>query len=118
MTEPRHGGGGFSPQCRSDNGARSITTIINRTAIHIMYDKRRIAAVHNWSVDTGNREVNSSADLKTNKIRYQYGNHLDSALLELDNLGNIISYEEYFPHGDTSFMAGSNQKEVKLKEYR
>jgi RHS repeat-associated protein len=51
-------------------------------------------------------------------IHYQYGNHLDSASLELSDQGQIISYEEYFPYGDTSFMAGRNQKEVKLKEYR
>jgi len=51
-------------------------------------------------------------------MRYQYGNHLDSASLELDSTGQIISYEEYFPYGDTSLIAGTNQKEVKLKEYR
>jgi len=94
------------------------TTILNRTTLHIMDDKRRIAVVHNWSTDSNNREVNSSADLNTNKIRYQYGNHLDSASLELDSTGQIISYEEYFPYGDTSLIAGTNQKEVKLKEYR
>jgi RHS repeat-associated protein len=47
-----------------------------------------------------------------------FSNHLDSASLELDNSGSIISYEEYFPYGDTSLMAGTAQKEVKLKEYR
>jgi len=30
----------------------------------------------------------------------------------------IISYEEYFPYGGTSFIAGQNQKEVKIKQYR
>jgi len=32
-------------------------------------------------------------------IRYQFGNHLGSASLELDVMGQIISYEEYFPYG-------------------
>ncbi len=71
------------------------TDILNRSTLHVMDDKRRIATVHNWSQDSNNREVNSSSDLNTNRIRYQYGNHLDSASLELDSIGQIISYEEY-----------------------
>jgi len=83
-----------------------------------MDDQSRIAIVHNWTLDTAEREVTSQADIGENKIRYQYGNHLGSASLELDTLGNLISYEEYFPYGGTSFTAGKSQKEVKLKEYR
>src|SRR5205823_1497939 len=30
-------------------------------------------------------------------IRYQFNNHLGSATLELDELGGVISYEEYYP---------------------
>ena len=35
-------------------------------------------------------------------IRYQLGNHLGSAILELDDEAQIISYEEYYPYGSTS----------------
>jgi RHS repeat-associated protein len=94
------------------------TTILNRTSLHIMDDVRRIATVHNWTTDTLEREINAQGELNTNKIRYQYGNHIDSASLELNSTGQIISYEEYFPYGDTSLIAGTSQKEVKLKEYR
>jgi RHS repeat-associated protein len=83
-----------------------------------MDDKSRIAIVHHWTLDDNTREIDNASDIGKNKIRYQYGNHLGSASLELDNSGDIISYEEYFPYGGTSFMAGKNQKEVKLKEYR
>ena len=38
-------------------------------------------------------------------IRYQFGNHLGSASLELDDAGQIISYEEYYPYGSTSYQA-------------
>ncbi len=96
----------------------TITTTLRRSTLHVMDDKRRIATVHNWSKDDNLTEINTSSELNTNKIRYQYGNHLDSASLELDTSGAIISYEEYFPYGDTSLIAGTNQKEVKLKEYR
>jgi RHS repeat-associated protein len=43
-------------------------------------------------------------------IRYQLGNHLESASLELDDQGDIISYEEYTPYGSTSYMAAKTAK--------
>ena len=51
-------------------------------------------------------------------IRYQYDNHLGSASLELDSTGDIISYEEYYPFGNTSYRAGRNDIETSLKRYR
>lgn len=49
--------------------------------------------------------------------RYQFGNHLGSATLELDGAARIISYEEYFPFGSTSYQAVRNQAETP-KRYR
>jgi RHS repeat-associated protein len=51
-------------------------------------------------------------------IRYQLGNHLGSACLELDVTGQIITYEEYYPYGSTSYQAGRSAAEVSLKRYR
>jgi RHS repeat-associated protein len=51
-------------------------------------------------------------------IRYQYDNHLGSACLELDDTGQIISYEEYHPFGTTSYRSGRNETEVSLKCYK
>ena len=51
-------------------------------------------------------------------IRYQFGNHLGSAALELDAAGRIVSYEEYYPYGATSYQAGPSTAEVGLKRYR
>ena len=51
-------------------------------------------------------------------IRYQLGNHLGSASLELDDIGAVISYEEYYPYGNTAYQAGRNVAEVGLKRYR
>src|SRR6266508_2656626 len=50
--------------------------------------------------------------------RYQLGNHLLSAGLELDADGALISYEEYHPYGATSFQAGRSATELSLKRYR
>ena len=50
--------------------------------------------------------------------RYQFGNRLGSAVLELDDTAAIISYEEYYPFGSTSFQSGRSVAEVSLKRYR
>jgi len=50
-------------------------------------------------------------------IRYQLGNHLGSVMLELDDKAEIISFEEYFPYGNTSYQAARNQIEAP-KRYR
>src|SRR6476659_5891217 len=50
-------------------------------------------------------------------IRYQFGNHLGSAVLELDDQALIISYEEYTPFGSTSYQAVSSQTQTP-KRYR
>jgi RHS repeat-associated protein len=50
-------------------------------------------------------------------VRYQHGNHLGSSVLELDDQAGIISYEEYFPFGATSYQAVSSQVELP-KRYR
>jgi RHS repeat-associated protein len=50
-------------------------------------------------------------------VRYQYGNHLGSAVLELGDQADIISYEEYFPFGSTSYQAVESQTDTP-KRYR
>ena len=50
-------------------------------------------------------------------MRYQHGNHLGSAVLELDDQSGVISYEEYFPFGTTSYQAVTSQTDLP-KRYR
>ena len=50
-------------------------------------------------------------------IRYQFGNHLSSAMLELDAAAQIISYEEYYPYGSSSYQAVRSATETP-KRYR
>ena len=50
-------------------------------------------------------------------MRYQLGNHLGSASLELDETAQIISYEEYHPYGTTSYRATDSAIEVSPKRY-
>ena len=92
--------------------------IVERSDVHIMDDSSRIAIVNYWERDDRLREVEEISWIGRNRIRYQYGNHLGSASPELDDGGQIISYEEFFAYGGTSFTSGRSQKEVKLKQYR
>ena len=51
-------------------------------------------------------------------MRYQIGNHVGSASLELDDAARVISYEEYHPYGTTSYRATNSAVEVSVKRYR
>lgn len=82
---------------------------LERETLHVMDDKQRIALTETRTKGSDG----SPAQL----LRYQYGNHLGSASLELDDQAQIISYEEYFPYGSTSYQAVRNQTETP-KRYR
>ena len=101
--------GGFEIWRKTVNG----TLETERETLHVMDDKRRIALVETLTVENGNRAATPSP-----VQRFQLDNHLGSASLELDESANIISYEEYYPYGDTSYRAGRNANEVSRKRYR
>jgi RHS repeat-associated protein len=84
--------------------------IVERQTLHLFDGASRIAVVETTTVDDGA----PPAAL----VRYQLGNHLDTALLDLDDHGDVISYEEYYPFGSTSYQAGRSLAEVSLKRYR
>jgi RHS repeat-associated protein len=85
-------------------------TGLERTTLHVMDDTRRIAMI-----DSRNN-MNDGTDAKT--IRYQLGNHLGSAALEVDDDADIISYEEYHPYGTTAYQAVNATIKAAAKRYR
>ena len=89
--------------------ADGTTVTLQRETLHIMDDKCRV-------VITETRTAGTDAGL-AQLIRYQFTNHLDSATLELDDVAQIISYEEYFPYGSTSYQAVRSQTDTP-KRYR
>ena len=99
--------GGFEVYREYD--ATGAVTLARET-LQVMDDQQRIALVETRT--QGND--GSSAQL----IRYQFGNHLGSASLELDETGQVISYEEHYLYGSTSYQAGRNAAETSLKRYR
>ena len=94
--------GGF--EVYREFAADGTSVDLERTTLHVMDDKRRVALVEMRGEESS--------------LRYQFENHLGSACLELDEDAAVITYEEYYPYGSTSFQAGRSLAEVSLKRYR
>ena len=88
------------------------TVKLERESFHIHDDTGRIALVDTKTID------HPSDDTQEQLIRYQYSNHIGSSSLELDAVGRIISYEEYYPYGTTSYQAVNQTIKSAAKRYR
>jgi RHS repeat-associated protein len=86
------------------------TVTLERETLHVMDGKQRVAMVETRT----HGDDGAPAQL----LRFQLGNHLGSASLELDEQGRIISYEEYYPYGSTSYQAVDKSIKAAAKRYR
>jgi RHS repeat-associated protein len=96
--------GGF--EIYRKNGANPLV----RETLHIMDDKQRMALVET-------RTQGNEPGVPQQLTRFQLGNHLGSASLDLDDQAQLISYEEYTPYGSTAYQAVRSQAETP-KRYR
>lgn len=85
-------------------GPLGVVTLA-RTTVHINDGAGRIAMI-DTRTDGGSGE---------RLVRYQYGNHLGSAVVELDADAEPISYEEFHPYGCTALLITRNGRS---KRYR
>ena len=99
--------GGF--EIYREYGSDGTGVTLARETLHVTDDRQRIALVET--------RTQGDDDSPKQLIRYQFGNHLGSASLELDDAAQIISYEEYYPYGSTSYQAVAGQTETP-KRYR
>jgi len=76
-------------------------------------DKSRIAMIETVTVDT-----KTLANVGTSRERYQYADHLNSCSIEVDHQADIISFEEYYAYGGTSYHSVKSDSEVSQKRYR
>ncbi len=81
-----------------------VTITLERETLHVMDDKERIALVET--------RIQGNDGSPAQLVRYQMSNHLGSSTLELDDAGQIISYEEYYPYGSTANQAVRSQTEA------
>jgi RHS repeat-associated protein len=99
--------GGF--EVYREYGGDGATITLERETLHVVDGKQRVALVET--------RTQGSDDAPAQLIRYQFSNHLGTACLELDDQAQIISYEEYYPFGSTSYQAAHSQTETP-KRYR
>lgn len=101
--------GGFEVYRKYNSNGQTVT--LERETLHIMDDKQRVALVetrtHLVGVDPAPPQL----------VRFQLGNHLGSAALELDDKAMVISYEEFHPYGTTAYQSSRSQTETP-KRYR
>jgi hypothetical protein len=90
------------------------TLQIERETLHVQDGGRRVAMAETKNVDT----TGGGGTTGITRWRFQLDNHLGSAQLELDQAGNVISYEEYHPFGTTAFHTLRGNAEVSAKRYR
>lgn len=112
LTEERIYLGGFEIFRRHGGPIGANTATLERETLHVMDDKQRIALVETRTLDTAGDD-----EASRQLIRYQFGNHLGSASLELDEQAQIISYEEYAPYGSSTYQAVRSRTET-AKRYR
>ena len=89
------------------------TVDLERESLHVLDDKQRICLVETKTIgDEGT--ISDPRPL----FRYQLSNHLGSAAIEVDDDAQVISYEEFYPYGSTSYQMLKGGGEVSAKRYR
>ncbi len=80
------------------------TVRLARSSLYVFDGDRRAVLVETRTIgeDSGPVQV----------VRFPYTNHLNSAVLELDREGRVISYEEYLPFGVSSYRLADSQAEA------
>ena len=105
--------GGYEIFRRHTSGSISATPEEERQTLHLADDQRRIAMV-----ETKTRDAGAAVSSPVSRWRFQLDNHLGSATLEVDQAGNVISYEEFHSYGSTAFHTADGNAEVSAKRYR
>lgn len=85
------------------------TVTLERTQLAVAADRRLVALLERRTIGTD--------PAPARQLRYQYTNHLPTVCLELNETAAVLSYEEYFPYGSTSYQAVSAQTDLP-KRYR
>jgi RHS repeat-associated protein len=89
--------GGF--ELYRNYGTDGTSLSLEHETLHIMDDKQRIALVETKSYPAPLPFIQPEQ-----LIRFQFGNHLGSAALELSDDAIDISYEEYHPYGSSAYQ--------------
>ncbi len=101
----------LGPYERFRTYANDGTTIdLERESLFLLDDLGRMGRIDRLNIG------NDGGPAETR--RYLLNNHLGSAVMEVDEQVNVISYEEYHAYGTTAYRAGTSQLEVNRNRYR
>ena len=84
-----------------------------RETLHVSDDVGRVCMVETKTV-----VASAAVSPLDPRYRYQLDNHLGTVSVEVDENGNVISYEEYHPYGTSAYRASNGSTEVSAKRYR
>ncbi|WP_200995703.1 RHS repeat domain-containing protein, partial [Pseudomonas cichorii] len=90
-----------------------IRTTVDGETLHVITAQagRSSARALHW-------HAGQPSGIANDQIRYSLNDHLGSGTLELDQQGNLISQESYYPLGGTSWWAARSAVEAKYKTIR
>jgi RHS repeat-associated protein len=111
LVEDRIYVGAYEVYRRRNGGTGALQ--LERQTLHVMDDQTRVALLETKTTDTAVPGFVPSA-----RVRFQLANHIGAAAMELDADGEVISYEEYHPFGNTAFRAADASVDVSAKTYR
>ncbi|HEY1814525.1 MAG TPA: SpvB/TcaC N-terminal domain-containing protein [Kofleriaceae bacterium] len=89
--------------------AATLAVSLERQSLHINDGERRFVLIETKTVDTSVTSLTP-----TPLFRYQLPNQIQSSCVEADATGSMISYEEYYPYGGSSFRAGDADKRYRF----
>jgi RHS repeat-associated protein len=84
--------------------ADGVTLTLSRETLVLMADRKVVAHL--------DRRTAGTDPAPARALKYHYANLIDSAALELDEVARIVSYEEYYPYGSTSYQAVASQTDT------
>jgi len=92
-------------EIRTNNVTGEVLQVITATAGH-----STVRVLH-W-------QTGKPTDIDNDHARYSLADHIGSSTLEVDQNGQLISQEVYYPYGETAWFAGRNDVEAKYKTVR
>ena len=95
--------------------SRGGAVVLERRTAQLLDGDTVVAYVHRWTIDTDAREVDT---VPSQKVVYPLRDALGSAVLETDEAGGVVGYEELLPYGGSAFRAGRSARDVAPADYR
>lgn len=101
--------------CTITRRRRGANPEFERRSGEALIGGRRLGVVHHWTLDSRALEVDAAG---TTAVRYMIAITGGHTQLVVDGTGAVVSYEEYAPFGETTFVAGDNVRELTSRRLR